>query len=215
MKVKKISAANVEAFALPKLFDEEKIDFQPIQCVNWVAYSYKPKVSFRIAHTKDAVLLHFKVKEASVRAKYGEDNGAVWTDSCVEFFSIPAGDGVYYNIECNCIGTILIGAGATRDGREHAPEEITSLVQRWASLGKEPFEERIGDGDITWEVALIIPYAVFFKHQIHSLDGKEIKANFYKCGDDLQTPHFLSWNPIVIEQPNFHRPDFFGMLEFE
>lgn len=215
MKVKKISAANVEAFALPKLFDEEKIDFQPIQCVNWVAYPYKPKVSFRIAHTKDAVLLHFKVKEASVRAKYGEDNGAVWTDSCVEFFSIPAGDGVYYNIECNCIVTILIGAGATRDGREHAPEEITSLVQRWASLGKEPFEERIGDGDITWEVALIIPYAVFFKHQIHSLDGKEIKANFYKCGDDLQTPHFLSWNPIVIEQPNFHRPDFFGMLEFE
>lgn len=172
-------------------------------------------MSFRIAHTKDAVLLHFKVKEASVRAKYGEDNGAVWTDSCVEFFSIPAGDGVYYNIECNCIGTILIGAGATRNGREHAPEEITSLVQRWASLGKEPFEERIGDGDITWEVALIIPYAVFFKHQIHSLDGREIKANFYKCGDDLQTPHFLSWNPIVIEQPDFHRPDFFGMLEFE
>ena len=172
-------------------------------------------MSFRIAHTIDAVLLHFKVKEASVRAKYGEDNGAVWTDSCVEFFSIPAGDGVYYNVECNCIGTILIGAGATRNGREHAPEEITSLVQRWASLGKEPFEERIGDGDITWEVALIIPYAVFFKHQIHSLDGKEIKANFYKCGDDLQTPHFLSWNPIVIEQPDFHRSDFFGMLEFE
>ena len=51
MKVKKISAANVEACSLPKLFDEEKIDFQPIQCVNWAEYPYKPKVSFRIAHT--------------------------------------------------------------------------------------------------------------------------------------------------------------------
>ena len=30
MKVKKISAANVEACSLPKLFDEEKIDFQPM-----------------------------------------------------------------------------------------------------------------------------------------------------------------------------------------
>ena len=178
MKVKKISAANVEASALPKLFDEEKIDFQPIQCVNWAAYPYKPKVSFRIAHTKDAVLLHFKVKEASVRAKYGEDNGAVWTDSCVEFFSIPAGDGVYYNVECNCIGTILIGAGATRNGREHAPEEITSLVQRWASLGKEPFEERIGDGDITWEVALIIPYAVFFNIRYIHWTEKRLKLIF-------------------------------------
>ena len=46
MKVKKISAANVEACWLPKLFDEEKIDFQPIQCVNWAEYPYKPKVNF-------------------------------------------------------------------------------------------------------------------------------------------------------------------------
>jgi len=90
MKVKKISSANVEACSLPKLFDEEKIDFQPVQCVNWAEYPYKPKVSFRIAHTKDSILLHFKVREESVRAKYGEDNGSVWTDSCVEFFSVPA-----------------------------------------------------------------------------------------------------------------------------
>ena len=56
--------------------------------------------------------------------------------------------------------------------------------------------------------------------QVHSpirssLDGQTIKANFYKCGDELQTPHFLSWNPINIEKPDFHRPDFFGSLEFE
>ena len=73
MKVKKISAANVEACSLPKLFDEEKIDFQPIQCVNWAEYPYKPKVNFRIAHTQDSILLHFKVKEESIRARYGED----------------------------------------------------------------------------------------------------------------------------------------------
>ena len=56
MKVKKISSANVEACSLPKLFDEEKIDFQSVQCVNWAEYPYKPKVSFRIAHTKDSIL---------------------------------------------------------------------------------------------------------------------------------------------------------------
>lgn len=76
---------------------------------------------------------------------------------------------------------------------------MTALVQRWSSLGNQPFAERVEETD--WEVALIIPYAVFFKHQIESLDGKEIKANFYKCGDELQTPHFLSWNPIEIDQP--------------
>ena len=86
------------------------------------------------------------------------------------------GDGIYYNIECNCIGTILIGAGPARNGREHAPKEVTALVQRWSSLGNEPFEERVDD--TTWEVALIIPYAAFFKHQIQSLDGKEVKSEF-------------------------------------
>lgn len=213
MKVKKISVANIEVSALSGLLDEEKIDYQLIENVNWDKYPYKPKVKFRIAHTENSILLHYKVKEASVRAKYSEDNDSVWTDSCVEFFLIPAGDGIYYNIECNCIGTILIAAGPARNDRKRASKEITSLVQRWSSLGNQPFEERIEETN--WEVALIIPYTAFFKHQITSLDGKEIKANFYKCGDELQTPHFLSWKPVTIENPDFHRPDFFGTLEFE
>ena len=213
MKVKKISVANVEVSSLPKLLDEEKIGFQPVSKVNWNEYPYCPKVEFRVAHTEDAILLHFKVTEASVRARYGEDNGSVWTDSCVEFFSIPAGDGIYYNIECNCIGTVLVGVGPQRNNREHAPADVTAQIQRWSSLGRTPCEVRVEE--VTWEVALVVPYTVFFKHQITSLDGKEIKANFYKCGDELQTPHFLSWNPIEIEQPDFHRPDFFGTLEME
>lgn len=79
MKVKKISVANVEVSSLPKLLDEEKIGFQPINQVNWTEYPYCPKVEFRVAHTESAILLHFKVTEASVRARYGEDNGSVWT----------------------------------------------------------------------------------------------------------------------------------------
>ena len=213
MKVKKVSAANVDVSALPKLLDEEKIDFVAIQCVNWAAYPYKPSASFRIAHTSDSILLHFKVSEESVRGKYDTDNSPVWTDSCVEFFCIPAGDGVYYNLECNCIGSILVGAGASRHNRERASQEITSQVSRWASLGRMPFAER--NEPATWEVALMVPYSVFFKHHLSSLDGCEVRANFYKCGDELKTPHFLSWKPIETEKPDFHRPDFFGTLEFE
>ena len=66
MKVKKISIANVEVDALPELLDKEKIGFQPIDNVNWEAYPYRPKVEFRIAHSDDAVLLHFNVKEKKI-----------------------------------------------------------------------------------------------------------------------------------------------------
>ncbi|MDD6210700.1 MAG: carbohydrate-binding family 9-like protein [Bacteroidales bacterium] len=214
MKVRKISIANVQVNALPKLLDEAKIDFQPIDNANWSeTYPYKPKAEFRIAYTDDAILLHYKVKEASVRGKYSKDNDPVWTDACVEFFFIPASDGVYYNIECNCIGTILLGAGSSRAHRERASQVVMDKVQRWSSLGCKPLDERLRE--TSWEVALIIPYSTFFKHHITSLDGKTLRGNFYKCGDELQTPHFLSWKPIPIEKPDFHRPDFFGTLEFE
>ena len=213
LNVKKVSVANIPVESVPALLDKEKVAFQPINTVNWTAFPYRPEVEFRIAHTEDAILLHYKVKEASVRAIAGHDNGPVWEDACVEFFSIPGGDGVYYNMECNCAGTLLIGAGAGRDNRQHAPQEVLDKVQRWSSLGRAAFEERVGE--CNWEVALIIPYSAFFLHNITSLDGKQVRANFYKCGDGLQTPHFLSWNPIGLEKPNFHCPEFFGMLNME
>ena len=145
--------------------------------MNWAAFPYTPDVEFRIAHTEDAILLHFKVREASVRAVAGHDNGPVWEDACVEFFSVPADDGVYYNMECNCAGTLLIGAGAGRGNRQHAPQEVLDKVQRWASLGREAFDERVGE--CAWEVALVIPYSAFFLHDITSLDGKTLPCQFF------------------------------------
>lgn len=211
LDVKKISIANIPVDAIPALLDKEKIAFQKLDEVNWEKeYPYCPNVKFRIAYSKDAFLLNYRVTEESVRANSSADNGPVWTDSCVEFFIIPDNDGIYYNIECNCAGTILIGAGKERENREKAPKEILNQVQRWSSLGREPFDERIGE--CSWEVALIIPFKTFFKHNIESLEGQSVKSNFYKCGDELQTPHYISWNPIKLENPDFHCPKFFGTL---
>ena len=213
LSVKKVSAANIPVESVPALLDKEKVAFQPVNTVNWSAFPYRPDVEFRIAYTQDAILLHFKVREESVRAVAGHDNGPVWEDACVEFFSIPADDGVYYNVECNCVGRLLVGAGTGRENRRHAPQEVLDKVQRWSSLGREDFEERVDE--CSWEVALVIPYTTFFLHNITSPDGKTIRANFYKCGDKLRTPHFLSWNPIGLEKPNFHCPEFFGALKME
>ena len=170
-------------------------------------------MSFRIAHTGREILLHYKVKEASVRAVASGDNGRVWEDACVEFFVSPEGDDRYYNFECNCVGRLLIQGGAVNERRPTASQEVLGMVKRWSSLGGEPFEERLGE--CRWELAMVIPVSVFFQHSVGSLDGKTMKGNFYKCGDKLQTPHFLSWSPIGLERPMFHCPAFFGTLSFE
>lgn len=183
-----------------------------IDTVNWAQYDYCPQVRFRIMYGESAFLLQYVVKEQAVRAVTAADNGQVWKDSCVEFFVTPADDGIYYNFEFNCVGTCLLAAGASRNEREAAPLDVISSIRRLPSLGRRTFDERKGETE--WSLALVIPYTCFFKHPEYSPAEKIVRANFYKCGDDLTVPHFLSWNPIKIEKPDFHKPDFFGTLKF-
>lgn len=211
--IKKIETGAVEASAVPALLDTNGVEFQSIACVNWQEYPYQPDVKFRAAHIGDSILLHYQVTEASVRAVAAHDDGKVWEDACVEFFLSPEGNDFYYNFECNCATKLLLHGGPAGSERPTASEEVLKSVKRWSSLGTEPFEERIGE--CTWEVALVIPVAAIFRHSVESLDGKVMRANFYKCGDMLQTPHFLSWNPIDLPQPKFHCPEFFGEIKFE
>ena len=63
---KVMCTASPEGGAVPSLLDGNGIEFQPLEVVNWKDYPYKPEVSFRIAHTGREILLHYKVKEASV-----------------------------------------------------------------------------------------------------------------------------------------------------
>ena len=212
--IKRISATNVKAAEICRIMDEAGIGFVPVDNHCWAeAFPYRPKMEVRMVHNGAQLLINYRVTEETVRAVAPHDDGNVWEDSCCELFLSPVADGTYYNMECNAAGTILIGFGPKREGRERAPQEVLDKVQRWASLGREAFEERVGE--CSWEVALVVPYSAFFLHRITSLDGQTIRANFYKCGDKLQTPHFLSWNPIELEKPNFHCPEFFGALHFE
>jgi len=211
--IKKIEAKAVEAAAVPALMDAADIEFNPIACVNWKEYPYQPDVKFRAAHTGDAILLHYQVTEASVRAVATADDGRVWEDACVEFFLSPESNDFYYNFECNCAAKLLLHGGPAGGERPGAAEDVLKSVKRWASLGTEPFEERVGE--CSWEVALVIPASAIFRHEIADLNGKAMRANFYKCGDLLQTPHFLSWSPIDLPQPKFHCPEFFGEIVFE
>ena len=210
--ISKINASGVAAQESPALLIENKILYNRVENINWPKeFPYCPKMQFGIAHTGEEFLIHYCVEEQSVRAVAQKDNDNVWEDSCAEFFISPAADGLYYNIECNCAGTLLLGVGEGRNNRQLATPEITRQIDRWASLGRTPFDTR--DQPTRWELALRIPYTVFFRHNITSLDGLTLKGNFYKCGDKLPVPHFISWNPIGTPTPDFHCPQFFGKLE--
>ena len=80
-------------------------------------------------------------------------------------------------------------------------------------MGRTPFNDIAGER--TWQLCLAVPVEAYYQHSLPSFDGLKVKGNVYKCGDKLPHPHFLSFFPIDLPKPDFHRPDFFGSVEFE
>lgn len=193
--------------------DAASIPFVEIGNVNWPdEYPYRPEVKVRLAYAGDKLLINYRVKEKSVRAMADVDNGPVWEDSCVEFFVKDEDSPKYFNVECNCAGTLLIAEGEDRNDRKHLPLEVLATVDRYSTLGSGQIAEKMAPE--TWELSLIIPMKILGMDP-EELKKKRYKANVYKCGDKLSIPHFLSWQPIATASPDFHRPEFFAPISFE
>lgn len=191
-----------------------RIARETIGCNNWPAdFPYTPQTGFRIFHTGAELLLRFDVAECCTAALTLDDNGPVWTDSCAEFFFQPQGSECYYNFECNCIGTLLIGHRRSRTQAEHAPAEVLAAVRRCSAFAHAPLPELKGDN--RWTLTLAIPVRALFRDRFASWDGVHGTMNLYKCGDNLSHPHYLSWRPIDTPAPDFHRPEFFEEVFFE
>jgi hypothetical protein len=183
-----------------------------INVLNWKEFDYKPEVRFNIAYSPREIFLKYYVDEKYLKAEMTETNQMVCEDSCVEFFVSPADDGIYYNIEFNAIGTCLLGAGTGRADSTRVDPQIVSKIRRLASEGNKPFKEKAGR--FVWTLTLAIPFGIFFRHEISDPAGRRFRANFYKCGDKLSVPHFVTWSPVGTQQPDYHQPPYFGELKF-
>ena len=104
----------------------------------------------------------------------------------------------------NSLGTLLMGVGINRHNRKKITD-YTDVI---------PDTTPIRD-DESWSVIFHLPldtiYAVYGKLDIRP--GFRFKGNLYKCGDETEIEHYMMWNPITVEEPDFHRPDYFGDFE--
>ena len=188
---------------------DSKGNRQTIDHVNWDSeYPYRPLTAVTVAHSGRYLYLDFFVRCNYMRAVNTEDQSPVSEDSCVEFFVSPDSSDHYWNFEFNCIGTINASHRTERHNPTRLSHEMLSQVLRYASCGNRPFCEL--EGLFTWNLLVAIPLSLIgleFK-------GQEIKisGNFYKCASRTSAPHYLSWNPIHSEHPDFLRPDCFGTI---
>jgi hypothetical protein len=193
-------------------FFERNGTFEYIDMLNWpTQFPYKPSCQFKIARSSQSLFIHFKVVESNIRALYTKDQDPVWEDSCVEFFCKIPDQKTYFNFEFNCIGTCLASQRESRNLKvQPLSTESLNSIKRFASLGNTAFEEKTGNFE--WKLTVEIPFEVI---DIQSDNLPEtLMANFYKCADGTSIPHYLSWSHISTDQPDFHRPEYFGAIYF-
>jgi hypothetical protein len=182
-----------------------------IGIASWPEFSYQPDVHFSAAHDNQHLLLKYYVKEQHLQAFSRRANEPVYKDSCVECFISWDNTG-YYNFEFNCLGACLAAFGPKRGHQKSLDASTIAKIQRLSAI-HSVFTGN-PDEPIQWSMTIKIPLTVFTAHDLQNLSGKTAKANFYKCGDALPQPHYLSWQKINTPSPDFHRPDFFGDIRF-
>ncbi|MDD3405797.1 MAG: hypothetical protein EOM76_01665 [Sphingobacteriia bacterium] len=190
---------------------EEKGVCGSIDSANWLNdFPYKPITTFYLARTNERLYIKYAVKGNLLRAVHDKDQQMVSQDSCVEFFCKLPDSPQYFNFEFNCIGTCYAAKRVERNHKTLLTAAELSQIERFPSIGTKPFEEI--DGLFQWDLTISIPLNIL---DIDPADMPEkLMANFYKCADATSLKHYVSWNPIKSEHPNFHQPKFFGTLLF-
>lgn len=210
IKIPELSVQNESDLTLIAEILEANGEKGIIESVNWPdTYPYKPITIFHIARTNHSIYIKFSVRGNLLKASYTEDQSPVHEDSCVEFFCKLPENEHYTNFEFNCIGTCSASKRKSRyEDVQLFDKEEMKLIRRLPSIGTRAFNEM--QGIFEWELTVEIPFKLI------GIDPDNVpvklSGNFYKCADDTESKHYVSWNPVKTEVPDFHQPQFFGEL---
>lgn len=178
---------------------------------------FSPKVQAKISYNTENIYVIFKVEDKYVRCVTKEINGPVWEDSCVEFFFSPdtTAPSNYFNLEINCGGTPVVRYN-TIPRKQFKFLDVDDIKQiEIAHSMPEIVDPEISE-NVTWIIECMIPLSILNKYSRVTEPGPDVtwRANFYKIGDKTSNPHYQTWSVIKNNKPDFHLPEFFGILKF-
>jgi len=220
----------IAKYKVPKLKKPPKINavwdkmpwckIEPITIDNYMGDKpeHIPFTQAKMAYDNAAIYIIFRVKDQYIKAVNKRNQGQVCHDSCVEFFFSPGENSKngYLNIEMNCGGVMLFNFQKTPSSEKTVLSEDDLQQIEVAHTLPRIIENEITD-KTTWSIEYRIPFSMLKKYMDFSTPkAKTIwRANFYKCADKTSHPHWLTWASVESEIPNFHLPEYFGVLEFQ
>lgn len=195
----------------------QQAEVAPIVFFPWYQTGARWIAEARVLYDDEALYWRISTTgDHAIVGRYTKPNDPVCRDSCAEFFlqtSTQPGAG-YLNFEINCVGTMLLFLGAGRHGRLPVGDELASQVSiRHSVVGPTKAEAH---GDDAWHVEASVPLDVLAEMTgcPRPARGTEWRGNFYRCADDSSNPQWSCWNLVETDDPDFHRPEYFGRLLF-
>ncbi len=197
----------MKTYSIKKIrnFDENAWDAANVlelDCSPWEAVPRLYDTQARLVYTDEAIYIKMSTNETQLRAVNTQRDSDVCEDSCMEFFLSPnENDPRYLNFEINPIGAMLLFIGRGRD--------------MWQSVdvSEEIFDIKTVITNKGWSVCYKIPFS--FLNSLFGTVTPTMRANFYKCGEKTVKSHYGCWNPILMEEMEFHCPQYFGKLILE
>lgn len=163
----------------------------------------------QICCNNEKFFVHLSTVEKNyLRAEKGI-TGLPYLDSCLEFFFSPMqNDKRYFNIEFNSNACVFFGFSGGSDSIMRQTPENDIL---------EFFKPNIITNEDSWEIFYEIPFYLIKRYfpEFEVFEGKQIRANCFKCSDNSNPPHYLSWNLVKGLPFTFHKPECFGVMKFE
>jgi len=180
----------------------EKAEIAEISTINWLEFSYKPYTYAKIMYSDYGIHVQMITDENPLLARETQQNSGVCKDSCMELFIRPnSGDDRYLNLEFNPFGTMYFGLRTSRFDGVH-PEK-----------SKEYFDVKTYVSDKEWKLQFTIPFELI--NETFGGYTKTMYGNMYKCSEDNVSPHFVTYYPVSVNEPDFHRPEYFGEFVLE
>ncbi len=204
----------MKTYAVKKVnhaFKWNDIEVGKINTYNWDNFKgYDPEAEFQMAHDDNYIYLKMTSHKDYLISYKTEINDIVCCDSCMEaFFNMPGWEG-YFNFEFNSDGVLHLGCGNDRYNRIIvAPEIIRRNVTVMVDNDNIPQNQRG-----KWSFVAIINKAIYKEVIDRDFVAGECGGNFYKCGETAIS-HFITWNDVGSDHPDFHLVEYFGKLIFE
>lgn len=161
-----------------------------------------PKASGRMGYIKDkGFLIHLFCDELHPKADFFNDFDPVYKDSALEaFLKFDSCAPDYFNIEINANGACIAAFGQKRHVRKNFTKtQIESL---------EIHSQQTTSG---WQILFILPESVIdaFQPNASWRITHKIRCNFYKLSEHPDIEHYYSFSPVQVNEPDFHRTDYF------